>query len=178
MDLTEVVKESYSVAEVGRKIGYKYFNGKINQEIRTLIGDLDCSHFKQNGDSQRRYEHIEKDCPVCGNKFTTKKGHKKEKVTCSYACANTFFRSGPDHGNWNEDFYRTTCFHYHDKKCVICGEDKIVEVHHLDENKLNNDYFNLIPLCPTHHQYWHSNYKSEIEEEVIKYAEEFKRNGE
>ena len=35
-------------------------------------------------------------------------------------------------------------------------------VHHYDENHYNNDPRNLIPLCPTHHQYVHSRYKDEI----------------
>jgi len=176
MDLKEIVQESYSIAEVGRKLGYSYFNGKVRNEIKIKIGDIDCSHFKKNGDSQKKYKHIEKDCPVCGDKFTTQEGHKKEKITCSHSCANTFFRSGPDHGNWNEDAYRTTCFHYHYKKCVCCSEETIVEVHHMDGNHQNNEPSNLVPMCPTHHQYWHSNYKYVIEDLVIEYHVNWKRS--
>lgn len=36
-------------------------------------------------------------------------------------------------------------------KCVICGFDKVVELHHLDENNKNNSKSNLICLCPNHH---------------------------
>ena len=103
-------------------------------------------------------------CPVCGTCFSG--GRSK---TCSHACANTFFRTGPGHGNWSETQYRSTCFHYHGKKCVICGEERIVEVHHLDEDHGNNRPENLIPMCPTHHQYWHSKYKSEVEGKVLEY---------
>ena len=121
------------------------------------------------------YEPIEKECPICGTKFNTSKDSPREKMTCSHSCANTYFRSGINNPNWKENTYRTTCFLYHKKECIICGEDKIVEVHHLDENNKNNSPNNLIPLCPTHHQYWHSRYKVEIEQKVIDYITEFNR---
>lgn len=41
------------------------------------------------------------------------------------------------------------------KECIICGFDKIVELHHLDENKKNNAEQNLIGLCPNHHRILH-----------------------
>lgn len=98
----------------------------------------------------------QKNCPACGSLF-----HGRGK-TCSRGCANAYFKTGPNHGNWKESRYRSTCFHYHEKRCVVCGEEYIVEVHHLDENPNNNSPENLIPLCPTHHQYWHSRYQEKI----------------
>ncbi len=44
----------------------------------------------------------------------------------------------------------------------------------MDENNLNNNPSNLIPLCPTHHQYWHSNFKYLIEKRVLAYIDEWK----
>ena len=110
----------------------------------------------------------QKDCPVCGKK------HTKGGVTCSYGCSNTLFRSGEKHPNWKQDSYRSTCFLFHKKECVVCGEINIVEVHHQDGNKKNNNPINLIPLCPTHHQYWHSKFRSLIENQVIGYIEKNK----
>lgn len=107
-------------------------------------------------------------CPVCG-----KQKRNLSSKTCSYACSNTYFRTGADNGNFKNNNYRTVCFSNHDKRCIICGEDKIVEVHHLDGKKTNNNPNNLIPLCPTHHQYWHSRYKSLIEDKVYEYAKSF-----
>lgn len=113
-----------------------------------------------------------KRCAVCSNpivNFRTSKG------TCSKSCANTYFRSGEDNGNWKHDAYQSTCFLHHKKECVVCGEDKIVEVHHLDENRANNDPSNLIPLCPNHHQYWHSKYRHLVENKVYLYINEWKK---
>ena len=42
------------------------------------------------------------------------------------------------------------------EKCVICGFDKFVVLHHLDQNKRNNSQDNLIGLCPNHHQMLHT----------------------
>jgi hypothetical protein len=53
----------------------------------------------------------------------------------------------------------------------LCGEQNVVDVHHLDHNRSNNDPANLIPLCPTHHQYWHSKFRNLIEDQVRMYIE-------
>ena len=103
-------------------------------------------------------------------------GHKDEKTTCSHSCSNTYFRSGKNSPTYKTDEevgYRTLCFRYHKKECIICKEDKIVEVHHLDENRENNKIDNLVPLCPTHHKYLHSNYRYLIEDKVNEYIKDF-----
>lgn len=49
------------------------------------------------------------------------------------------------------------------KACDICGFDKVVELHHLDENKNNNSEENLVGLCPNHHKMLHDfRYRKEI----------------
>lgn len=55
------------------------------------------------------------------------------------------------------------------KKCIICGFDKIVDLHHLDENKKNNSRDNLIGLCPNHHKMFHD---IRYRKEMIKQLEE------
>lgn len=127
-----------------------------------------------------KYKEITKTCPVCESKFTTKEGHKNEKQTCSYSCSNTHFRSGINNGSYkpdNEVGYRRLCFRYHKQECVICKENLIVEVHHYDENHNNNSIDNLIPLCPTHHQYVHSRHKDIVIHKINKYIKEFKASG-
>jgi len=41
------------------------------------------------------------------------------------------------------------------KQCVMCGFDKIVDLHHLDHDHKNNSQENLIGLCPNHHRMVH-----------------------
>lgn len=101
--------------------------------------------------------------------------HKKNKF-CSRKCSCSFnnrSKIGPNNPRWKDDVYRTTCFHYHEKKCIICDEVNIVEVHHFDENHANNHPQNLVPLCPTHHKYIHSNYKHLVYPQVEEYVLSF-----
>lgn len=98
-------------------------------------------------------KHIKNNCPVCGKKVNY------GRVTCSYSCSNTHFRSGSDHPNWKipeEKGYRSICFEHKEKKCLICGYDRIISVHHLDGDRKNNNIENLIPLCMNHHAEIHS----------------------
>jgi hypothetical protein len=111
-------------------------------------------------------------CPVCN---TT---HTGGGVTCSYACSNTHFRTGKNHPNYNKSgkSYRAICFEYHKKECLVCGEDKMVAVHHVNEDHTDNDPSNLVPMCPTHHQYMHSRYKDEYKSLVEQYIINFKNS--
>ena len=110
-------------------------------------------------------------CPVCNKKYECFK--KQNKKTCSYSCSNKFFRTGENNGNWKNNSYRTTCFSRHEKKCIICNETKIVAVHHYNGNHNDNKIENLIPMCPTHHQYMHSKHIREILPIVEKYVKNF-----
>ena len=53
------------------------------------------------------------------------------------------------------------------KACDICGFEKIVDLHHLDENKNNNSEGNLIGLCPNHHKMLHDfRHRKEIRDKL------------
>jgi hypothetical protein len=114
-------------------------------------------------------------CPVCAKPIESKsRSIRQRSKTCSHACANTLFRSGSAHPNWKEESYRSTCFAEHARKCVVCNESRVVEVHHMDENRENNQIDNLVPLCPTHHRYWHSRHRHIIADVVYGYVSQFK----
>jgi hypothetical protein len=160
----KVVKKSVSKSEVCRALGWPV-NGtglrKFNECAKKYGADV--SHFSQkavNNKYNRKYESVEKICPVCKAVFTTNKGHAREKTTCSLSCSNTYFRSGENNPNWKDERsdwgYRKLCFSRWPKKCILCNFDMVVEVHHLDENHHNNDESNLVPLCPNHHRAIHT----------------------
>ncbi len=126
-----------------------------------------CKNCKSVNSKEKRT------CPVCNKIFEVYK--REKKVTCSRSCSNTHYRVGPNNGNWKDSVYRSTCFAKHKRVCIVCGEDKIVAVHHFDENRNNNNIENLIPMCPTHHQYMHSKHKNLILKQVQDYIKKFKR---
>lgn len=165
-ELKSLTAESYSRYQILKRLKISV-SGQHMSQLQTLLLDnkIDTSHF-QRGIAQRKYKRITKQCPVCGILFETqlRSGRRKktEKTVCSRSCAGTWFKTGKDNPNWKGTAYRKTAFLYHGKKCLICNEPRILEVHHLDHDRNNNAPENLIPLCPTHHKYMHSKYKLEI----------------
>lgn len=124
-------------------------NGKYNTESYKLKQDI-----KRDNRLGPKIEHTKK-CERCGTDFTflARKNTKQyTKRYCSRSCAN----SRQEWWNENATNYRTIAFKNNKKECYICGFDKIVAVHHIDENRKNNKPFNLIPLCPNHHEMVHS----------------------
>jgi hypothetical protein len=175
-ELETLVKESVSKSEVCRKLGLPP-GGSSFRKIRQLILDfnINIEHFSQdasNNKFNRKYALVNKHCPVCNTVFQARKGHKRQKVTCSRSCSNTYFRSGENNPNWKSEKsewgYRKVCFSKWKKQCIICGFDKVVEVHHLDENHNNDSENNLVPLCPNHHKMIHTKkYGTAIKTEVL-----------
>lgn len=192
IEVKQVVKECKSKTDVLKKLNL-HSNGRNNKKLNLIIEEyhIDISHFDRGASKRRKYEIIKKECPVCGDMFNVNNSGKDEKVTCSYACSNTHFRSGKNHANYrdisdyNDDELRTStfsrkyreiCFENHKHECVVCGEKKILDIHHYDNNRKNNLPNNLIPICPTHHGYVHSKFKDEIIDFVDKYKIEFDVN--
>lgn len=129
---------------------------------------------KQEAKVDRLYGPViahKKVCQCCGKEFVFEGRLKTKKYNeakfCSRSCAN----NRQQWWNNNATYYRTIALQHHDEKCVVCGFDKIVAIHHIDENKQNNSPSNLIPLCPNHHEMVHSKWKDEI----IPYIEEWQR---
>lgn len=139
-----------------------------------------CSAVWNGANRTKKKSNVE--CAQCGTAFYKSESRKKLSKSglffCSRSCKDEAQRIGgtkeimPAHYGAGGG-YRTACFAHHEKKCVVCGEDKIVAVHHYDENHHNNDPANLVPLCPTHHQYVHSSYKHLVIEKVNQYVKNF-----
>ena len=101
-------------------------------------------------------------CETCSRNFVVEEREKlhpqRDKYFCSRSCANNRQRW------WDENAttHRTIAFQTWPRRCAICGFDRIVAIHHIDEDHSNNDPINLIPLCPNHHEMFHSKWKEEI----------------
>ena len=174
--MEDIIKNCETLSEAIRNtLGHD--NGRNRKKFLSLVEEqkINITHLRSR---PLHYERVIKKCPFCDNEFETLLNHSREKTTCSHSCSNSHFRSGDNHPNWGKfsefkNGYRRICFEQHKQECIVCGENKIVSVHHYDENHENNSIENLIPLCPTHHQYVHSRYKDEVIETINKYREEF-----
>jgi len=123
----------------------------------------------------RKYGPVKDHTKICGccNKefvWTGRQNTKQFETArfCSRSCAN-------NRSSWwkdNATHYATIAKQHHEHKCIICGFDKIVAIHHIDENRKNNKPSNLIPLCPNHHEMVHSKWKHE----VLPFINEWQKN--
>lgn len=109
-------------------------------------------------------------CPACSKPFFS------SSTTCSHSCSNRYFRSGSNHPNWKADNYKNMCWEHHGKKCLVCDEEKIVTVHHVNEDHNDNRPENVVPLCPTHHHYVHSRYRNEVQPIIDNYLTNFNQS--
>ncbi len=87
-------------------------------------------------------------CKVCGKEFETKRSYKAK--TCSKECS------------YKVRAKKTTSLIVIPRnklcKCSKCGYDKypmLLERHHIDHDRSNNDLSNLLVLCPTCHDEVH-----------------------
>jgi len=73
-------------------------------------------------------------------------------------CYNFVFHLGRTKARNRKKMHNITTEIYEEitKKCIICGFDKVVDLHHLDENRQNNQKSNMVGLCPNHHQMIHN----------------------
>jgi hypothetical protein len=117
-------------------------------------------------------EHT-KICLCCNSEFVFKGRMQTKKYNeakfCSRSCAN----NRQTWWNNNSTQYRTIALRHNDHICVVCGFDKIVAIHHIDENKNNNHPSNLIPLCPNHHGMVHSRWKNEVIPFIIEWQKQW-----
>ena len=177
-----VIKECKSKSDVLKRLKL-HSNGRNNRKLNIIIesNSMNITHFDKGVSKRVKYKIISRICPVCDCEFKIKEND--DKVTCSYSCSNTYFRSGENNPNWKDiseyyhdlrhpklsKKYREICFNNHKHECVICGEDKILDVHHYDGDRTNNKPNNLIPICPTHHNYIHFGYEHLVIDKLNEY---------
>lgn len=109
---------------------------------------------------------------VCGTcetevwKPKSKTGKGKNGIDfCSRDCKDKAQRTGgpiaPEHNGRTND-YRTKAFRNLPHLCSRCGYCKnksVLQVHHKDEDRKNNEIYNLEILCPTCHVEFHQENK-------------------
>ena len=116
-ELKEAIKISYSKSDISRNLKL-VISSSVFRKYDKLIkeNNINISHFDKcrKNRLRKKYEIIKKICPVCKQKFKTKKNHKREKVTCSHSCSNTYFRSS------KTSIYRRNRFTV---KCKNCDKE-------------------------------------------------------
>lgn len=118
----------------------------------------------------------DKVCAYCGK--TVKRLKSKIAVNktglfyCSRECGNRHKNvQREENGEWvASKNYRLRAFQNQEHKCAICNwneDERILEVHHVDENRENNLTENLKILCPTCHRKITLGYYKLVENQLI-----------
>jgi hypothetical protein len=163
----------------------------INKRTPIKLKCLDCEYEWSTKASNILYtrENYSHYCPKC---YT-----KKQKFSCAY-CGKDVYRTPSDvqnnksghfycsmecsnhhknqirkeNGEWdNSKNYRLKAFDTYEHKCFVCGwneDSRILEVHHKDSNRENNDIENLCILCPICHRKITLNYYDLVGNTLIK----------
>jgi hypothetical protein len=157
--LPKLVSESLCLVSVTKALGYSS-HGRYTKMLRDfcISSGIDISHFTLNG--MPPTEILEKQCPQCNILFTCKKSEEKE--TCSHACANIYFahKQGAKNRKDGSTTYVDALNRFYTGnnlkiKCCVCEESRVLDVHHVDEDRANNEVSNLVFLCPNHHAVYH-----------------------
>lgn len=146
-------KVSCSVCGKEYEIDIKRYNQKIKNGIAFYCSDLCRSHKGS----------VLCNCATCGKEIWRHKSQIARSLTgnvyCSTSCANSknnhLFKTGENHPTYNGANYRQRAFDTYEHKCVVCGwceDERILEVHHIDENREHNEIENLCILCPICHR--------------------------
>lgn len=127
-----------------------------------------CNASRRDAASAKRIEincdHCNKTYLVKGRTFNMSANH-----FCGNDCKIDFYRANPHirgiftghNGKSVISSYRKKAFSVYPHKCHLCGYDKfedVLQVHHIDHNRNNNDISNLIIVCPTCHSELHKGY--------------------
>ena len=105
---------------------------------------------------------IEVDCACCGKKMIRKQheynSSKTGNLFCSKSCSAKI--SNENRAGFGISRYRDIAFKEKEKKCEVCGYEKIkgiLVVHHIDRDRTNSNISNLKVLCPNCHHEEHFN---------------------
>lgn len=126
---------------------------------------LECPECrKERIQSSVLYENVI--CAYCGATFRKLKSKLPNSKSGLYFCCrehkdsaqcieNGLIELWPSHYNTGQRDYRTLAFRYLPHECAVCkwdDDEDILEVHHIDSNRENNELDNLLILCPICHR--------------------------
>lgn len=130
-----------------------------------------CCSSECSQNLRHERNRVSLDCAVCGESFKRNPSEVKRSKHGVYFCSRKCKDEGqsisqgiaeimpPHYGNGSGvGAYRRIAFSAHGKKCSMCGYDetpKMMDVHHIDRNRENNDPSNLQVLCVWCHQLIH-----------------------
>lgn len=139
------------------------FETAYENVARTTRAHHICPRCQQEDKTKNQ---VELTCDYCGKKYYVPVSKSQGQFHfCCRECKDNaqrlssgkqFDNMRPQHyGSANGLYsYRDWAFEKYPHQCAVCGwneDEDILEVHHIDENRQNNELDNLIILCPNCH---------------------------
>jgi hypothetical protein len=120
-------------------------------------GDDACYREWQRLKTAARGQHkVSVKCDHCGTGIKLFPSQVKPKNFCNRSC-HSRTKKHDNNGNWQGGkwkWFQAQVLRRDDYRCVICGFDQVVDVHHIVGRKRggSDDPTNLLTLCPNHHR--------------------------
>ena len=164
--------------EIAKRLGIHASN--VSRLLRTHVPPLNkkCEIFECNK-TITTYDHRKVACCAYHNTLLQKRKDNKQQVTrkecmlpdckkvivtshgkhfCSKACLSLDTRRWGDKKNGSSNFYRKLLGTF-PHKCVVCGENRVLDMHHVVFHKNKSDKTSdTVWLCPNHHMMVHRGY--------------------
>lgn len=140
----------------------KVFHAETHYQVKKQEFCSKACRTKVHGNG-RKVQLIDRKCKVCGKDLVVRPCHKDTKWFCSYACSNSFNRSGANNPQWKGGdrlgkYWKRQARIRDDFTCQIpeCGKRVVgagTHAHHKIPRKAGgtNDLDNLTTLCSKHH---------------------------
>lgn len=157
-------------SQCGKTFYRKPSERKLNNNYCSrLCSNVASSQHIQNNPDLKHTKGRAITCQNCGDVFYVKPHRVDKAKFCSKSCAwanrfnmplakstrNTNGANNPNFKNTNNHVTaRQTAIKYFGHKCMICGWNIVVDVHHISPRRHGgkNTLDNLIVLCPNHHR--------------------------
>lgn len=148
----------------------KEFQARPQDRIRGFAKFCESACFQQHRIENLVQKSPNVECALCQTPFYLNESKKKNSKSGLFFCCREHKdqsqRIGgieeiqpPHYGiGKGEHSYRGKAFASLSPECIMCGYGKyesVLQVHHKDKDRSNNDLSNLEFLCPTHHTELH-----------------------
>lgn len=180
----------YETAKSIIKIKCRKHNYEFETKWENVRRDNRSHHvcpYCQEEDKNAKYEQdrFETECAYCHEKIIRHNSDLKTNKSGLFFCCREhkdlaqrlssgeeFSKMRPAHYDNGKASYREIALRFYPHECSVCGykeEEDILQIHHIDEDRSNNNLDNLIVLCPNcHAKITFANYKLLNRQQLIK----------
>ena len=178
LKIKNATKKGYQEAYEGDSVNLAYPDSKTR---RGRVGEQ-VSQTLQTSDNmgvvvdkpRKDIKELDRYCEYCGNKLERKRFNGRledftvfsNRKYCNRECMKRDYLKIGEHNQTCSNAHTTARkineLILHKEVCELCGNDKNLDIHHIDENWQNNNFDNLVCLCRSCHMKEHRSKKEVV----------------